>query len=62
VKFYPRIENSGNNGKSSNDFALFNGSSILKGADIKHTDIFLTHTLFQNTDENHIVKKMMVLY
>jgi hypothetical protein len=57
VKFYPRVDDSNHPGQSSNNFALFNGSSILKGADIKYADIHLTHTLFQDTDNNHIVKK-----
>lgn len=64
VNFYPRFQSSTNNifgstgaDETGNNFALFNGSSILSGADIKYADIYLTHTLFQNTDENHIVKK-----
>ena len=57
VKFYPRVEKSSNPGTTGNDFALFNGSSILKDADIKHADIHLTHTLFQKTNNDNIVTK-----
>ena len=59
VNFYPRVEDSSNPGPSNtgNDFALFNGSSILSGADIKHADIYLTHTLFQKTNNHNIVTK-----
>ena len=54
VNFYPRVNNS--TGGTSNDLALFNGSSILNGADIKHADIHLTHTLFQKTNNNIVTK------
>jgi hypothetical protein len=66
VNFYPRVQSSASGvlgataqGQTGNNFALFNGSSILSGADIKHADIYLTHTLFQktNNDNDNIVTK-----